>query len=161
MRRLCSFCSKAFTPNKHHPRQKFCSSNCCKKSWTAQNPERRRAQAKEWARTHPPTKEKRKRYRAVENRKRRREVIDAYGGPSCVCDHNGAHCGLKPYEFLAFDHINGEGKIGNRSTNPYMLKKLGYPPYIRVLCHNCNSALGFYGYCPLSETERQVRKKWA
>jgi hypothetical protein len=29
------------------------------------------------------------------------------------------------------------------------LLRLGTPhPDYRVLCHNCNTALGFYGYCP-------------
>jgi len=24
----------------------------------------------------------------------------------------------------------------------------GYPTGFRVLCHNCNQAIGLYGYCP-------------
>jgi hypothetical protein len=28
-----------------------------------------------------------------------------------------------------------------------------------VLCHNCNSALGFHGHCPMSDTEFQQRWK--
>jgi hypothetical protein len=24
----------------------------------------------------------------------------------------------------------------------------GFPEGFRVLCHNCNSALGYYGHCP-------------
>jgi hypothetical protein len=28
------------------------------------------------------------------------------------------------------------------------LKRNNYPTGFRVLCHNCNLAIGFYGYCP-------------
>lgn len=29
-------------------------------------------------------------------------------------------------------------------------RRNGYPKGFRVLCHNCNMAIGFYGYCPHS-----------
>lgn len=68
------------------------------------------------------------------------------GVPKCEC------CGEQHIEFLCIDHINGGG--GNyRRENPgkyiyYVLRKSGYPDGYRVLCHNCNLSLGFYGYCP-------------
>jgi tRNA/tmRNA/rRNA uracil-C5-methylase (TrmA/RlmC/RlmD family) len=88
----------------------------------------------------------------------RREVFDAYGGLICTCDHNGTPCGSHPIEFLAIDHINGECKHSAREAGYkyyQRLKKAGFPPGHRVLCHNCNMALGFFGYCPHSKTETQ------
>lgn len=52
------------------------------------------------------------------------------------------------------DHIDGAGRehrreIGQGANALYRwLAKNGYPDGFRVLCHNCNSARGFYGYCP-------------
>ena len=80
--------------------------------------------------------------------KLRQEILEAYGG-RCAC------CGETPPEFLALDHINGRGKkdtplLKARGLQLYlMLKRLGFPKEeFRLLCHNCNNALGFYGYCP-------------
>jgi len=66
------------------------------------------------------------------------------GSPKCSC------CGESQIEFLAIDHINGGApEQGGSSTKLFRwLKAHGYPPGFRVLCHNCNSSLGFYGYCP-------------
>ena len=74
---------------------------------------------------------------------RRRKAINKYGG-ACAC------CGETTFEFLGFDHINGGGVQERR--------KLGVDPVftlinrgrkdIRILCHNCNLARGFYGRCP-------------
>ncbi len=56
---------------------------------------------------------------------------------------------------LGADHdVNGGGTqhrnaSGSRGSRLYLwLEKNGYPEGFRVLCHNCNMALGFYGYCP-------------
>lgn len=86
------------------------------------------------------------------------DAIAAYGGPACSCNHNGTPCGPHPIEFLAIDHINGEGKSANEQGGYRLysrLKKEGYPSGFRVLCHNCNLSLGFFGYCPHSDVERQ------
>jgi hypothetical protein len=67
-----------------------------------------------------------------------------YGG-KCAC------CGESRIEFLAFDHINGNGKEHRgTSGSATFLKRLlkEKDPTIRILCHNCNMSLGFYGYCP-------------
>jgi hypothetical protein len=34
------------------------------------------------------------------------------------------------------------------------LKRQGWPEGFQVLCHNCNSSKGYYGYCP-HEKERE------
>ena len=80
------------------------------------------------------------------------QCLIAYG-TVCAC------CGEDHYEFLAVDHIHGKGHehraaLRRAGTVLYRwLVKNNFPPGFRVLCHNCNSALGFYGYCP-HERER-------
>ena len=75
----------------------------------------------------------------------RRETLAAYGN-KCQC------CGETRNEFLAIDHINGDGaahrrEIGRGNLLPWLRRK-GYPAGFQVLCHNCNGAKGFYGACP-------------
>jgi hypothetical protein len=77
---------------------------------------------------------------------RRRELIDAYGG-KCAC------CGEHRLEFLAIDHPDNDGAehrriAGSGERMHLWLRKHGFPPGYRVLCHNCNCAFGFYGGCP-------------
>lgn len=77
----------------------------------------------------------------------RLEVISAYGG-TCVC------CGEDQSCFLALDHIHGStgterAKERKSGISWYLkLRREGYPDHIQVLCHNCNLAKGFYGFCP-------------
>ena len=75
----------------------------------------------------------------------RKKVISHYGG-KCEC------CGEDRYEFLAIDHIKGNGNK-HRKKEKYTelarwLTQNNYPKGYRVLCHNCNMAIGFHGYCP-------------
>ena len=73
------------------------------------------------------------------------EFINAYGG-KCDC------CGESYYEFLTLDHIYGGGGKHRKKIKYNLLKVLkreGWPKdKYRLLCWNCNSALGRYGYCP-------------
>lgn len=84
----------------------------------------------------------------VRKRQVRNQTFEAYGGAFCAC------CGEGHIEFLTLDHINGGGaaerrRIGKRAMYFYgWLRKQGYPPGYRVLCMNCNFALGASGYCP-------------
>ena len=85
-------------------------------------------------------------------KKVRFEVLSHYsnGVPTCAC------CGEMVLEFLCIDHINGGGSRDRKKTSSNIyawLRKNAYPLGFRVLCHNCNSALGFYGYCPHSEVK--------
>lgn len=81
-------------------------------------------------------------------RKIRAEVFAAYGGAKCSC------CGEQHIEFLSIDHIDGGGKKHIRSlgsTFYFWLKKNNFPPRFRVLCMNCNHAIGRSGgnhQCP-------------
>ncbi len=78
----------------------------------------------------------------------RLEALEHYGNghPQCAC------CGEDRMEFLAIDHIYGGGGQHRKKEGIHhlvrWLKKNGYPPGFRVLCHNCNFSLGAYGYCP-------------
>jgi hypothetical protein len=66
--------------------------------------------------------------------------------PFCAC------CGETTYEFLCIDHINGGGaqhaqEIGRGKIYRWLINN-SFPIGFRVLCHNCNLSLGYYGYCP-------------
>jgi hypothetical protein len=81
----------------------------------------------------------------------RREVIKHYGG-KCEC------CGEEHIEFLCIDHISGGGtkerKNNNKRGNNFYLylRRMSFPEGYRILCHNCNSSIGIYGYCPHSQS---------
>lgn len=76
------------------------------------------------------------------------EVLVAYSGspPRCAC------CGETMIEFLTIDHIEGGGTAQRKQLGVVSiynwLKKNNYPLGYRVLCMNCNVALGHFGYCP-------------
>jgi hypothetical protein len=81
----------------------------------------------------------------------RLEALSRYGGdpPRCAC------CGENALEFLSLDHTNGGGCAHRRALKKpggfslsLWLRQRGFPDGFRVLCHNCNQAIGFYGYCP-------------
>jgi len=85
--------------------------------------------------------------KAKEVRQRRKwRVLSHYseGSMSCKC------CGESRYEFLTLDHELGGGNIHRASVGDvytWALKE-GFPQGFRVLCMNCNSSFGLYGYCP-------------
>lgn len=106
------------------------------------HPEKQRARHQKWYKAHKELSNTRVRMNA---RKVRLDVLEHYGG-KCVC------CGEDRTEFLAIDHIKGGGRKHRQSipgNNLYRwLRNNEYPEGFRVLCHNCNMAIGFYGYCP-------------
>jgi len=75
----------------------------------------------------------------------REAVIVGYGG-RCSC------CGETTREFLAIDHVDGNGRVERRTRSIHQIMtaivKQGFPDNYRILCHNCNQSLGWYGYCP-------------
>jgi hypothetical protein len=80
--------------------------------------------------------------------KLRIKTIEHYGG-KCAC------CGELNMEFLAIDHIYGGGGAHRKELKAKHLnileciRKEKYPENkYRILCHNCNLSIGFYGYCP-------------
>lgn len=65
-------------------------------------------------------------------------ALRAYGGPEPAC----SCCGETIPQFLALDHVNGGGgqqrkELGGGGFWTW-LRRNGYPPGFRVLCHNCN-----------------------
>ena len=103
----------------------------------------RNARSLEYQRLHPEQRRTTgRRCRA----KLKDEVIRAYGG-KCDC------CGETTPEFLALDHRNGGGTQHRKTvTSPTVLRRLvirqGFPDAYRLLCHNCNQAIGWFGSCP-------------
>lgn len=85
----------------------------------------------------------------AKNRRRelRRQIVLAYGG-ECVC------CDEANWEFLSIDHKNGGGNkhreaLGGSYSFYRWLRDSGFPKDdYRLLCMNCNFAIGKYGYCP-------------
>ncbi len=77
----------------------------------------------------------------------RLSVINKYGG-ECKC------CSETAKEFLVIDHIHGGGGIERRKLkgSHKLYRQLRDTDVqldkYRVLCHNCNASLAFYGYCP-------------
>jgi hypothetical protein len=96
------------------------------------------------------------------NQKLRLEVLTYYsdGAPECAC------CGERELSFLTLDHTNGGGGK-ERTTNNHRggtaqyrsLRKRGFPAGYRVLCWNCNCAIGRYGICPHKEGISAKRKR--
>ncbi len=83
-----------------------------------------------------------------ENKSNRNIIIDHYGG-KCAC------CGESIREFLVIDHIGGIEKSKRKRGNRFYKEiiKSNFPTNLRILCHNCNMALGIYGYCPHNPKE--------
>lgn len=131
----------------------------------------RRKTSEKWRQEYPEEAKKRhrKQYEKLKNnpvrwiklkeknkqfiRDERKKAIKIYGG-KCKC------CGETRYEFLAFDHINNDGykhrkKLSGGGAFYRWLKKNNYPNSIQILCHNCNMAKGFWGYCPHTKIKSQ------
>lgn len=78
---------------------------------------------------------------------RKFKVLSHYsnGDLKCTC------CSERVHFFLATDHINKGGTKHREEIGGHTYKWIidnNFPPDFRVLCHNCNSSLGHYGYCP-------------
>ena len=113
----------------------------------------RRQRQREWIERN---KDKFKQLQTAGLLRLKNQTFAAYGG-KCAC------CGEMRIEFLAIHHKNGGGgqhrKILKRWGHNFYrwLRQQGFPEEYQVLCHNCNCAKGFYGYCP-HEEERDGAK---
>lgn len=62
-------------------------------------------------------------------------------------------------EFLSIDHVEGGGSLERRrghGTKFYStLLRTPLSDKYRVLCMNCNFAIGKYGYCPHKENKTE------
>jgi len=82
---------------------------------------------------------------------KRLELIELYGG-KCDC------CGETIQEFLTIDHIQGGGTTERKRLSSYAIYADAIEMFkeneeearkiYRLLCYNCNCAIGAYGYCP-------------
>lgn len=114
--------------------------------WFEANRDRKMALNKAWCAAN---KEKIDARRKERNWALKHAVWAQYGGSICSC------CGTREQEFLTVDHINGGGgkhRVALRqagSANIYRwLVEQQFPAGYRVLCMNCNWAIGLHGYCP-------------
>lgn len=85
--------------------------------------------------------------RDAEARRARRDAVLAHYGGLCEC------CGESRREFLAVSRIGGDSAKHRKAINCPLVEWLlreGMPDGFRVLCHNCNGSIGFYGFCPHS-----------
>lgn len=132
--------------------------------WYKNNREKRLAKGREWEQANwvdrlayksrlrkgnPHESVKRKKY----HWRLKLEMINAYGG-ECVC------CQETLPEFLTINHKFNDGNLERAELKknkrcsgglPFyaMLKKAGWPQdRYELMCMNCNTAIGFFGYCP-------------
>jgi len=97
-----------------------------------------------------------RKYARIRNKKIRLKVLNHYskGIPSCAC------CGEKTIEFLSIHHINGGGAKHKKSLSGHLydwIIRENYPAGFQILCHNCNQAKGYYGYCPHNKDGERMR----
>lgn len=90
----------------------------------------------------------------IKNNRRRYTfaTIQKYGG-KCEC------CGERNPSFLQIDHINGGGTKERGKDGGAFTSKLYWQPIredLRVLCANCNFAMGRKGFCPHTSFQRLV-----
>ena len=152
----CPKCGKSLSVKKfhNHKNRKDGLATWCKncrsqyaKEYYSKNKERYKRQKKEY---YSKNKERINQQTKEYHRRTKIGILSHYAGkpPKCAC------CGESHIEFLGIDHINGKGTkhrreiAGGGGNFYYWLKRNNYPTGYRVLCHNCNCALGFFGYCP-------------
>jgi hypothetical protein len=104
-----------------------------------------------WAAENP---ERYKETKKLESQRVRAAVFTAYGN-KCAC------CGESRWQFLAVDHINGGGRkhiqengLSYGSKFYRWLIRNEFPEGYRLLCHNCNTARGHWGFCPHEDPNR-------
>lgn len=91
--------------------------------------------------------EKQRSDRKVYMTKVKNDVFSAYGNKCACCDEIRR-------EFLTIDHMDGNGCLqrkqrGWSGDRIYIWLRLNkFPDRFQILCMNCNSALGRFGYCP-------------
>lgn len=105
-------------------------------------------------------------YRETQRRYRvelRANVVAAYGSRCACCDE-------RSIEFLTVDHVKGGGNAHQKTLSNTARKhpggsefyrwlaRNGFPQdEFRLLCMNCNFALGKYGFCPHQRALKEPR----
>jgi hypothetical protein len=128
------------------------------KNWGGNNPEARRIIAKNcyWR-----NRDKYLKLGKLKTQKLKLEILVRYSGikPKCAC------CAEPQIEFLTIDHIENNGaaerkKLRKLGISFYRwLKQNNFPKGYRVLCMNCNFALGKFGYCPHRDKRKRICTK--
>ncbi len=147
----CLYCGQPL-PLHHHPtlrRHKKCKDkwrNELNRQGTSWNEYQHDCSSKRWKNMSEEEKEQNRTRIRNYTKRLRQEVIDHYGGV-CEC------CGESRIEFLAIDHIKGNGNQHRKEVKggtPMLkwIKRNNFPDGLRLLCHNCNMSIGMYGYCP-------------
>ncbi len=96
--------------------------------------------------------------KARENRiKNRLSCITHYSNGKMIC----SCCKCNDYDFLIIDHINNDGAEHRKTVSSgslySWLKTNNFPKGFQVLCYNCNSVKGHYGYCKVHmEVDRNI-----
>ena len=107
----------------------------------------------------PKNKQKRRKY----DKDLRLKICSVYSKrhsnsdvPCCRC------CGENTdIRFLAVDHIDGRKNLPKEQKNLVgdhlisWLSQNNCPEGYQILCHNCNSAKGFYGECPHEKARKE------
>lgn len=131
----------------HIAKRRTAKSDCCEcarlyvQAWTVKNKKHKLAVA---AAYREANRTKIKNWHVINRRNLKIAAISFYGG-KCTC------CGETELDFLTIDHVNGGGRQHRKITQnqTYVwLKKNKYPTGFRVLCWNCNCAVGLFGTCP-------------
>jgi len=84
-------------------------------------------------------------------------VLQHYDGV-CKC------CGENTYEFLEIDHINNNGAKHRKEVGSHMMEwiiKNNFPPYLQLLCANCNRGRAKFRTCPHHQEPQQPKSKKA
>ena len=108
------------------------------KKWREENREHQVQRVRLWRLKNPTRMQLlRRRYW----KKLRGQVLEAYGA--------WCHCFKETREeFLATDHLD-DSKPKMVGTALYTwLRQNDFPEGFQILCHNCNQAKAWYGYCP-------------
>lgn len=141
---VCSDCGKELVRNNRLGR---CPA-CYRRKYRGENHEAIKARTRVWKRNRDFIfRDENAEFARFERLRLRLEVIAAYGG-KCVC------CGEQRPLFLTVDHVYGDGKAdrelyGSGLHFYRVLRRLGWPrDKYRLLCFNCNTAIGFWGVCP-------------
>jgi hypothetical protein len=129
--------------------------------WRTRNPEKTRKYSEKYYWAHREQEIlKQIKGNARRHHKLRLEALIRYGNnpPTCAC------CGETRLPFLTMDHMNGKGNQHRKEIKRYgsiyeWLKHANYPEGFRVLCMNCNFAIGHYGFCPHAENELPSEKQ--
>jgi len=126
-----------------HNRKRILDNN---KKWHKNNKDRVNKIKKKWKDNN---KTKVREYNHKTNRQLKLDIINILGG-FCVC------CKEATWEFLSLDHVNNDGYIERKSKQQHTIYreirdgKADLNKY-QLLCYNCNSSKGHYGYCPHME----------